>query len=207
MGKLKPGPWAQDLFPFRADQTETIFLQETLSAGWYLLCRGVAKLILRTSEGAKFIIRFCKAPQLLNFAVNDIHHYSAVAARECRGLVLSGKALFALAREQPEFFFSVFQHFSSWERIVISCLARLRSLSVQERLVWVLLALGEEHGIQEGDGLRIDLPLSQQDLADLVGASRQTVCQDLQRLAKRGLIRLEGRRIILADMTALRRLG
>ncbi|MGC9075544.1 MAG: helix-turn-helix domain-containing protein, partial [Candidatus Bipolaricaulaceae bacterium] len=57
----------------------------------------------------------------------------------------------------------------------------------------------EEHGIREGKGLRIDLPLSQQDLADLVGASRQTVCQELLKLVKKGLVQVNARRLILID--------
>jgi len=83
----------------------------------------------------------------------------------------------------------------------------LLALSVQERLVRALLELGEEHGIHEADGLRIDLPLSQRDLADLVGASRQAVCHELQRLAKKGLVRVEARRITVTDQKGPHRSG
>ena len=72
-------------------------------------------------------------------------------------------------------------------------------MSVREHLVQALLELRREHGVHEAEGIRIDLPLSQRDLADLVGASRQAVCHELQSLAKEGLVRVEARRIIVTD--------
>lgn len=60
-------------------------------------------------------------------------------------------------------------------------MVNLAYASVRERLAGVLLDLGEKHGVSEADGLRIDLPLSLQDLAEMIGCSRQTVCQELQR--------------------------
>jgi CRP/FNR family transcriptional regulator len=85
--------------------------------------------------------------------------------------------------------------------------ADLVGRSVRERLVQVLLGLGEEHGIDETEGIRIDLPLSQQDLADLVGTSRQKVNLNLRKLANQGLIRAERGRIIILDEEGQQRLG
>jgi len=76
--------------------------------------------------------------------------------------------------------------------------------SVKERLAKGLLDLGKHYGVRCEEGLLIDLPLSRQDLAELLGISRQTVCQELQKLARRGLIGLDGRRITLTDLEALR---
>lgn len=80
-------------------------------------------------------------------------------------------------------------------------------MSVRERLIRVLLELGEEHGVREDAGLRIDLWLSQQDLADMVEASREKVNRELGRLARRGLIQVERCRITLFNVAALRGLG
>ncbi len=112
LDSLKPGSWVQGLFAFQVERGETIFTQGTPSVGWYILCGGVAKLVLRTRKGEKFVIRFCKAPELLNFTADDVHPYSAVAVRGCRGIVLPKRALLAMYREQPEFFSAVPQRFS-----------------------------------------------------------------------------------------------
>jgi CRP-like cAMP-binding protein len=75
----------------------------------------------------------------------------------------------------------------------------LVALSVQERLVRVLLELGEEHGIQEDAGLRIDLPLSLRDIAETVGCSQQTTSAALRALAKRGLVKLAWPTLFILD--------
>ncbi len=77
---------------------------------------------------------------------------------------------------------------------------------MRERLVQVLLELGEEYGVRESDGLQIDLPLSQQDLADLVGASRQKVNLNLRRFADQGLVRIK-RSWIIMEAKGLYKLG
>jgi len=78
--------------------------------------------------------------------------------------------------------------------------------SVEERLAHVLLSLRRRHGVREGSNVRIDLPLSQQDLADMIGASRQAVNLKLQKLAKKGLIRVKRSRITILNDERLRNL-
>ncbi|HPD06410.1 MAG TPA: helix-turn-helix domain-containing protein [Candidatus Bipolaricaulis sp.] len=79
--------------------------------------------------------------------------------------------------------------------------------STRKRLVRVLLGLGEEHGAPEGGGVRIDIPLSLRDLAEMIGAARPTTSGELQALARRGLIKLAWPTVFLLDPNGLRRFG
>ena len=85
-------------------------------------------------------------------------------------------------------------------------MADLAYESVEERLAHILLSLRERHGVHEGSNIRIDLPLSQQDLADMIGSSRQRVNHELRKLADQGLIREERCRITILDDERLRNL-
>ncbi len=78
--------------------------------------------------------------------------------------------------------------------------------SIEGRLAHVLLSLGRRHGVHEEDNLRIDLPLCQQDLAEMIGASRQAVNHELRRLADHGLIHVNRCRITILDEQGLRNL-
>jgi CRP-like cAMP-binding protein len=73
----------------------------------------------------------------------------------------------------------------------------LGTASVAERLQIVLHHLCDLYGIVEKDGIRIDLPLTHADIADMVGASRQWVTVSLGRLEKSGVIKSRNRRIVL----------
>jgi CRP/FNR family transcriptional regulator, cyclic AMP receptor protein len=74
---------------------------------------------------------------------------------------------------------------------------RLVSHGVPGRLEAVLAELAEEHGRGTRDGIRVALPLTQDMLASLVGASRETVTRALADLERRGRISRAGRSYIL----------
>ncbi|MGC9074988.1 MAG: Crp/Fnr family transcriptional regulator [Candidatus Bipolaricaulaceae bacterium] len=176
-----------------------IFHQGMPILGWYIFCRGKAKLVRHTVRGKRLVLRFAKLGDLLNLAILGLHPFSAEAVDHCRVGFVERERVFPFLREHPELLREALRRFSFWEERLLQRLEALATLGMRERLIQVLLELGEEHGIREGKGLRIDLPLSQQDLADLVGASRQTICWELQKLEKKGLVQVEVRRIILTD--------
>lgn len=75
------------------------------------------------------------------------------------------------------------------------------------RVALRLLELAEQFGEPAGSSgaVRISVPLSQQELAGLVGASREAVSKALQQLRKRGWIETQRRGISILDADALRR--
>jgi len=82
-------------------------------------------------------------------------------------------------------------------------LAELAGKSVPGRLVDLLGRLAAEHGIEESDGsVRIGLPLTQGDLADLIGTSRETLTKELSVLAEVGLVRVAPRSVSLVRPAA-----
>lgn len=80
----------------------------------------------------------------------------------------------------------------------------LAFLDVYDRVVSKLLDLATRYGVQDG-GIRIDLSLTQGELATWVVASRERVNKALGLLRDRGLINLDGKYIIILDPEGLRR--
>src|SRR4051794_8539488 len=76
---------------------------------------------------------------------------------------------------------------------------------VPGRVAKALLDLAEKFGIDETDGVRVHHDLTQEELAQLVGASRETVNKALSDFATRGWLRLEGRTVLLLDRERLAR--
>jgi CRP/FNR family transcriptional regulator, cyclic AMP receptor protein len=75
------------------------------------------------------------------------------------------------------------------------------------RLARLLLRLAHEFGHPADGGLVIGLPLTQEELGKLVGATRQTVSLALGELAAAGLVKRHGRELFLAQTQKLRRLA
>jgi CRP/FNR family transcriptional regulator, cyclic AMP receptor protein len=75
------------------------------------------------------------------------------------------------------------------------------------RLAETLLALGEDYGQPSAHGFALELVITQQDLADLIGATRPVVNAALKQFERRGLISLHRQFICFADRDGLRRLA
>jgi CRP-like cAMP-binding protein len=71
------------------------------------------------------------------------------------------------------------------------------------RICAVLIDLDERYGENTSGERRVELPVSQQELASLAGLSREAVVKGLATLRARGLIRTDGRHLALLDPAAL----
>ena len=84
-------------------------------------------------------------------------------------------------------------------------LADLIFTDVPGRVAKTLLQLANRFGVQEGGALRVNHDLTQEEIAQLVGASRETVNKALATFAHRGWIRLEGKSVLIVDTEHLAR--
>jgi CRP/FNR family transcriptional regulator, cyclic AMP receptor protein len=84
-------------------------------------------------------------------------------------------------------------------------LADLVFSDVPGRVAKALLDLSERFGRPTDDGLRVAHDLTQEELAQLVGASRETVNKALADFASRGWLRLDGKSVIILDPERLAR--
>jgi CRP-like cAMP-binding protein len=79
---------------------------------------------------------------------------------------------------------------------------------VGSKLAELLLRLGSEHGIEnKRGGLALGLKITHQEMANLIGSTRETVSLTLSQFKRKGFIETEGRRVILADRESLRALA
>jgi CRP-like cAMP-binding protein len=73
------------------------------------------------------------------------------------------------------------------------------------RLARLLVELADEHGRPTLDGVDIDIPLTQQELASLIASSRESIVRSLRSLRARRLVTTGRRRITIRDLDRLRR--
>ena len=78
---------------------------------------------------------------------------------------------------------------------------------VGAKLAELLLSLGQEHGVPDERGVVVGLKITHQEMANLIGSTRETVSLTLSQFKRKGLIQTEGRRVILADQEGLRALA
>ena len=76
---------------------------------------------------------------------------------------------------------------------------------VPGRVAKALLDLSDKFGEDEDQGVRVQHDLTQEELAQFVGASRETVNKALSEFANRGWLRIEGRSVVLLSKERLAR--
>ena len=84
-----------------------------------------------------------------------------------------------------------------------SNLTDLIFIDVPGRVAKKLLGLAQRFGTREGGAMRVTHDLTQEELAQLVGASRETVNKALSDFAQRGWIQMEGKSLLICDSEGL----
>ncbi|MEZ5608747.1 MAG: Crp/Fnr family transcriptional regulator [Burkholderiaceae bacterium] len=95
-------------------------------------------------------------------------------------------------------------------RLLFGQVEDLSSLPLRARLAKQLLHLARSYGVPNApvdDELRISLQLAQEELAQLLGASRQRVNQELKTMEREQVIRIEPTGLVVRDRAALLRIG
>jgi CRP-like cAMP-binding protein len=95
--------------------------------------------------------------------------------------------------------------------------ARLRSLNrrmknlsggnVEYRIAHLLLTLADRIGKEEGDGIRLEITLSRQEIADMVGTTIETAIRIMSRWSKIGLVETSKDGIVIRDVDRLQSIG
>lgn len=109
-----------------------------------------------------------------------------------------------LLRRHPEVGMRLIVLLSDRVRELETLVASLAHEDVRRRLVRTLLHLAEQFGEQGGTMTRISVSLSHEDLASMVGSTRETVSATLARLGQEGIVRT-GRRELAIDAARARR--
>jgi CRP-like cAMP-binding protein len=131
---------------------------------------------------------------------------SAVAAAEV--LVIEREAFLEFLQTHPEAAIKLLQVLAARVRRLSDEREEIASLDIAARVAKKLTELAAQFGeASESGELRIGFRLSQQDLGNWVGATRESVNKSLKRLNQRGLLRLDAGYILVSDVPGLKQLA
>ena len=109
-------------------------------------------------------------------------------------------------RNNPDFALHVLRTLTQRVRNLNSQITDIFFLDLPARLARVLLNLAEQHGIRTVEGIRIDLSLTQTDLAEMTGATRVSINKALGRFRREKWITVKGRKFTILDEEAMENL-
>jgi CRP/FNR family cyclic AMP-dependent transcriptional regulator len=130
---------------------------------------------------------------------------SASAVTDATLAALAHDALRSWLLERPEASMHMLQALARRLRRANDVAADLVFTDVPGRVAKNLLDLADRFGEQERDGLHVHHDLTQEELAQLVGASRETVNKALADFAARGWLQISARSVLILDADRLRK--
>jgi len=189
-------------------QGQALFHKGDEGTALYIVKRGAIKIVLPSKIGDEIIVTI--------FTVNDFFGEMALLdgePRSANAVAIEPTEVFVLNRNN--FLSFLKSNINAIQSILSSLSKRLRLtdefledtcfLSISARLAKKLFELAESHGKKEDNIVNIDLSLTQKELGDMIGATRESTNKELKILRNRGLISTDGNRIKINDMVRLKR--
>jgi CRP-like cAMP-binding protein len=119
---------------------------------------------------------------------------------------LTGVTFLASLRDRPELAIAVIKELATRLREAEMARVDLATVDVSRRVATYLLRLVADHGVAGPSGIEIDMPLTQQDIANRVGSSLRAVARAIAVLRGRGVVVTARKRIVVARPDVLRSL-
>lgn len=189
---------------------QQIFFQADPGGHVYCLRSGRVKILRLSQEGKEFILDIVMPGEIFGEILGEggaVQDTIAEAMEDGLLCLVPRKMFEQLLRGHPDMAFRLTKLIGLRLKRIESRIEDLVFKGVQGRLATILLQLTRDHGTLDSRGILLRPRITQQELAGLIGASREVVNQTLGEFRRRGLIAFEGRRIIVSDQDALARLA
>ena len=176
-------------------------------ASVYLLEQGLVRIYRLSAEGAETTLGYVRAGEVfgeLELFSDRPRESFAQAVRASRVWQIPRAELRRVLHAHPAIAMHISAQIARRFKHVESRVECLAQRSLRSRIGHILLELAEDFGRAVGGEIRIELPLSQLDLATLVGATRQSVNACLRELREEELLVYRKRNLCLPDPAALR---
>lgn len=179
----------------------------------YFLKTGKVKIYQLSPLGREVILWFCFPGEIFGLAEVARGGGRVVNAQACdqsEVLAVSQEQFKGFLMNHPQTSLLSMQVLSSRLRILGEMFVNLVSDEVNTRIAKLILRLSARYGTRVGKEIFLNIPLTHQEIADMVGTSRQTVTSTLSTLKKQGVLSIDDHRIhieseeLLNEMTQSR---
>lgn len=186
----------------------TIFEEGEPGDRLYIITAGKIKLARHAPDGRENLLTVMGPSDMfgeLSIFDPGPRTSSAVCVTEVTAATMNSEMLRQWVADHPAIAQQLLRVLARRLRRTNANLADLIFTDVPGRVAKTLLQLANRFGVQEGGALRVNHDLTQEEIAQLVGASRETVNKALATFAHRNWIRLEGKSVIIVDTEHLAR--
>ncbi len=195
---LDSGKICREYFP-----GEAIFLEGDPCLGVYCVERGLVGVRKTDAEGNSVLVRIANSGDTLGyrpFLAGDVHRGTAEALKPTIICAISGSTVRRLLAENPSLGLQFLERTAKALGDAEEKYFQNVTLPVRARLAHLLVVLKDRYGTVAEDGsLTMELPMSRQDLAALIGTRPETMSRAVRQFEEDGIAQFKGRKVHIRD--------
>ena len=185
---------------------EPVYLPHEDADGIILVAEGRVKICHTTPDGKQSILGFVDSGEIfgeLSLVSDQPRNEYAETTEKTTLVLLPKRDLMLVAQKYPSIGLGVSKLIGVRRQRVERRLRNLLFRSNRERLIHLLLELTEKYGARVEEGVQLGIRLSHQDMASIIGSTRETVTVVLGQLQAEDLLTISRRRLKLTNLEAL----
>jgi CRP/FNR family transcriptional regulator len=188
-------------------RSAVLFVEGQAPRGVFVLCQGRVKLSLSSSDGKTLILKIAEPSEVLGLSATvsgKPYELTAETIDPCQVNFVKREDFLRFLREHSDVCFRVAEQLS--DKFSAAC-HEIRSLglahSAAEKLAKLLLEWSSKEGESDKREPRVKLTLTHEEIAEMIGTSRETVTRLFTELRKRQIAHLKGSTLLIRNKAAL----
>ena len=199
-----------DSVPTKARRGEVVLRPTDLRSSAFYIHKGYAKDTAISHTGREFTIFIFKPEDIFSYTwiFNKVRSagHTFRAMTECILYEKNREAFLLFLEKNPDVQFMITQRISTRMRGLILRMEQLVFGGATQKVASIMEILAERFGKETTKGIQIQIPLTQQDIADLIGISRETTSIEINKLVQEGVIERNSGNYVIKNSKKLQRL-
>lgn len=183
-------------------KNEIIFFECNNDKKLYILVAGRVKLSMLSPDGKEKVVDILQEGDIfgeMSLFDQDPHPLNAEVLEDARLVILSFEDLESIIMQNPGVAIKIIDALARKTRLLTSQIRELVFQDAEGRLASLLKRFVEDFGLEVKSGKMIDLILTHQEIANLLGSSRVTVTKLLNKFIDEKIIKIYKRKIVVLD--------
>jgi CRP-like cAMP-binding protein len=185
---------------------EVIFHQDNLAFGISCMASGKVKIVKSDSNGNEAIVRLVNSGGVLGHAsafLNESYHANAVALEDCNVCYFDKNVFLEIISNSPQIALNLINQLGHTLKLSEGNCAARNQQNVREKLANLFISLKKTNGVLIENSWMLDIRLTREELASMIGSTTETVCRFITEFKQEGLILERNKTLYIVDLEKL----
>ena len=180
-----------------------IFFENDVGEALFMIVTGRVKVTILSDDGREIILAMLSDNDFfgeMSLLDNEPRSATAIALQEAEMVVLHQREFLSIVEKRPRVLINLLSVLSSRLRKANQQIGNLALHDVYGRVARILLEMASEDGTRQPDGRITFRRPTHQEIANMIGATRETVSRMISDLHRQGYIEISGKNVIIHDV-------